>query len=316
MRENPASSLAGKRIVITRAMTVSEELARELADRGAIPLVFPLVSFAEPEDFDPLDRAIDEIAQFDWLILTSVRAVRAIAVRTSESGRLLGPAGSTWHAAIAGLAQFDWLILTSAEAVRAVARRSKKRGYSLEQAWRNLQLASVGPVTAEEAKRNNLRVHYVARTHNGLALAQELGARMQGKKVLLPRSDRAKRDLPEALRHLGAEVTEVIAYRTLKLTESNQTKFDEIASGEADAILFFSPSAVEHFGETFGNREIRALQDKVAITAVGPVTAKALREAGVERVIVSADTTAAAVVEALEKHFAAAKAAPAGAKQA
>ena len=58
------------------------------------------------------------------------------------------------------------------------------------------------------------------------------------------------------------------------------------------------------------------LQDKVAITAVGPVTAKALREAGVERVIVSADTTAAAVVEALEKHFAAAKAAPAGAKQA
>ena len=274
MRENPASSLAGKRIVITRAMTVSEELARELADRGAIPLVFPLVSFAEPEDFDPLDRAIDEIAQFDWLILTSVRAVRAVAGRTSESGRLLGPAGSTWRA------------------------------------------ACVGPVTAEAARLAGFPVAHVAETHNGVALAEELGSRLKGTKVLLPRSDKANPDLPAALRRHGAEVTEVIAYRTVKPTDVDRSTLGETAFGEVHAILFFSSSAVEHFGETFGNREIRALQDKVAITAVGPVTAKALREAGVERVIVSADTTAAAVVEALEKHFAAAKAAPAGAKQA
>src|SRR5690242_21461385 len=57
--DHSASSLAGKRIVITRAMTDSEELARELADRGAIPLVFPLISFSAPEDFGPLDEAID-----------------------------------------------------------------------------------------------------------------------------------------------------------------------------------------------------------------------------------------------------------------
>jgi len=274
VRENPASSLAGKRIVITRAMTDTEELARELADRGAIPLVFPLVSFAEPEDFGPLDRAIDEFAQFDWLILTSVRAVRAIAVRTSESGRLLRPAESTWRA------------------------------------------ACVGPVTAEAARLAGFPVAHVAETHNGVALAEELGSRLKGTKVLLPRSDKANPDLPAALRRHGAEVTEVIAYRTVKPTDVDRSTLGETAFGEVHAILFFSSSAVEHFGETFGNREIRALQDKVAITAVGPVTAKALREAGVERVIVSADTTAAAVVEALEKHFAAAKAAPAGAKQA
>lgn len=274
MSDHSASSLAGKRIVITRTWSQSAKLARQLEAMKAVPLVRPLISFADPEDFGPLD------------------------------------------AAIAALAQFDWLILTSAEAVRAVARRSKNLGYSLERALGSLQLASVGPVTEEEAKKNSLKVHYVAQTHNGLALAQELGARVQGKKVLLPRSDRAKPDLPNALRHRGAEVTEVIAYRTLKPAESDQTKFDEIANGEADAILFFSPSAVEHFGQTFGNRKIRALQDKVAITAVGPVTAKALREAGVERVVVSSDTTATSVIDALEKHFAAAKAAPAGAKQA
>ena len=58
------------------------------------------------------------------------------------------------------------------------------------------------------------------------------------------------------------------------------------------------------------------LQDKLAIAAVGPVTAKALREVGVSRAVVATDTTASAVIEALEKHFAGAvKQAQAGAKR-
>ncbi len=262
--------------MITRTLSQSTEFATQLEARKAVPLVRPLLSFADPEDFGPLDKAIT------------------------------------------ALGQFDWLIFTSAEAVRAVARRSKNLGYSLEQACNGLGIASVGPVTAEVAEKNNLEVEYVAKTHNGVALAQELGNRVQGKKVLLPRSDRAKRDLPEALRNQGAEVTEVIAYRTLKPTESDQTKLEESATGEgeADAILFFSPSAVEHFRQAFGDDRFRAVQDRLAITAVGPVTAKALREAGVQHIVVASDTTAASVIDALEKHFAAAKAAPAGAKRA
>lgn len=260
--------------MITRTWSQSAELASQFEAYKAIPIVRPLISFADPEDFRPLDAAISD------------------------------------------LVRFDWVVFTSAEAVRAIARRFKKLGCSLQRAGSNPQVASVGPVTAEEAKRNNLEVDYVAQTHNGVALAQELGDRVQGKKVLLPRSDRAKRDLPEALKRHGAEVTEVIAYRTLRPTESDQRKFDEIANGGADAILFFSPSAVEHFGQLLGVQPFRALQDKLVIAAVGPVTAKALCEVGVERIVVASDTTAVSVIDALEKHFAAAKAAPAGARQA
>ncbi|PYT46630.1 MAG: hypothetical protein DMG47_03580 [Acidobacteria bacterium] len=78
----------------------------------------------------------------------------------------------------------------------------------------------------------------------------------------------------------------------------------QIAEGDTDAVLFFSPSAVQHFGELLGSQQLRALQDKLAITAVGPVTANALREAGVRRLVISTDTTAASVIEALEEHFA------------
>ncbi len=95
----------------------------------------------------------------------------------------------------------------------------------------------------------------------------------------------------------------MIAYRTLRPTEVDQRSLGQIAEGTADAVLFFSPSAVQHFAELFGGEQLRALEDKLAIMAVGPVTANALREAGVRRMVLAGDTTAAAVVEALEEHF-------------
>ena len=177
-------------------------------------------------------------------------------------------------------------------------------------------MACVGPVTAESARNANFPVAYVAATRNGVALANELGSRVQGAKVLLPRSNRANPDLPAALNRYGAQVTEVIAYRTLRPAETDQKGLKEIADGQMDAILLFSPSAVQHFAEVIGAEKVQAIQDMLAITAVGPVTAKALREVGVPRAVVAPDTTAASVIDALEKHFAAAKAGPPGAKQA
>ena len=275
MAEASPSALDGRRIVITRSAAQSEMLAKELSARGAIPVVLPLVSFADPEDFAPLDRAIEEIQQFDWIILTS------------------------------------------AQAVRAVVKRGKELERSLIRSGHKLRIASVGPVTAEAARQAGLPVEYVAETHTGAALAEELGDRLQGAKVFLPRSDRANPDLPAALKRRGAQVTEVIAYRTLKPTDVDQRNLRQIAEGAADAVLFFSPSAVQHFAELFGGEQLRALQDKLAITAVGPVTANVLHQAGVGRTVLAGDTTAAAVVNALEKHFAGTvKRAPAGTKRA
>jgi len=273
--EASPSALAGKRIVITRSAAQSEALARVLSERGAIPVVLPLVAFAAPEDFAPLDAAIVGIHRFDWIIFTSAQAVRAVVKRTEELKRSLIYAGS------------------------------------------KLRIASVGPVTAAAARQAGLPVDYVAETHTGAALAEELGRRLCEAKVFLPRSDRANPDLPRTLKRHGAQVTEVIAYRTLRPTDLEQRNLGQIAEGTADAILFFSPSAVQHFAELFGGEQLRALQAKLAITAVGPVTANALREAGVGRTVVAGDTTAAAVVEALEEHFAGTvKQGPAGAKRA
>jgi uroporphyrinogen III methyltransferase / synthase len=219
-------------------------------------------------------------------------------------------------AAIARLDQFDWIIFTSGQAVRAFVARQKDLGASQNPAGSKLQIAAVGPVSAEAVRQAGLPVEYVARTHNGVGLANELGERLRGRSVLLPRSDRANPDLPPALKTHGAQVTEVVAYRTLQPGEVDRQKLSSISAGEADVVLFFSPSAVQNFAELVGPEHFLGLQNGLAITAVGPVTAEALRHLKMERIIVATDTTSTAVVQALENHFASAvKSHPAGAKR-
>ena len=227
-----------------------------------MPIMLPLISFAEPEDFGPLDAVIRELARFDWIFLTSAQAVRALVARSDTIGISLAQEGSM------------------------------------------PQVAAVGPVSAEAAEAAGFRVTHVAHTHNGVALAEELGGRLQDRTVLLPRSDRANPDLPAALKRHEAQVTEVIAYRTLHTAEVDQRNLQKLAAGESDAILFFSPSAVQHFAELVGSEPLSALENRLAMTAVGPVTAGALLKIGVRRILASADTSSGSVLETLERHFA------------
>jgi len=207
-------------------------------------------------------------------------------------------------AELANWKKFDWVLFTSAYAVQAVMTRATKHGRNLTKGGPPPYVAVVGPATREQAQKLGFPVEYVAQTHLGVALAEELGERVRGKRVLLPRSDRANPDLPAALLRLGATVTEVIAYRTLRPSDADQAKVNGVARGEADAILFFSPSAVHHFLELAGRDRLKTLQHRVAITAIGPVTARALQEAGVQRVITPAESTASSVVAALERSVA------------
>jgi uroporphyrinogen-III synthase len=272
--ESATSPLAGKRIVITRAAAQSAELSQKLSELGAVPVLLPLVSFAAPDDFAPMDAGLIELGKFDWLIFTSENAVRAVVERCPSLGR------------------------------------------SLDEIGKPRCIAAVGPTTARAAEQAGFSVDYSAKTHSGVALANELGEKLRGQKVFLPRSDHANPDLPVALRGYGARVTEVVAYRTLPPSEMDKDVLASIARGQVDAILFFSPTAVQHFAGLQGSEQLLGLQSKLAIAAVGPITAAALQKAGVNDMVVATDTTAAAVVDALEQHFTSIeKHLPAGAKR-
>jgi len=78
--------LAGRRILITRARGQTEELSRLLEDYGAEVIAFPTIVIAPPEDWGPLDKVIERLSAYDWVIFTSVNGVRSFTQRLKEKG--------------------------------------------------------------------------------------------------------------------------------------------------------------------------------------------------------------------------------------
>jgi uroporphyrinogen-III synthase len=257
--ERTSTALEGKRVVVTRAVGQSAELAAELKERGAEPVLLPMVAFAPPDNPAPLDQALRQLHTYDWVFVTSQNVVRALQERC------------------------DALKL------------------SFDAVFGGVKIAAVGPATAELLGNAGLHVAYVSSKRQGAALAQELANEVRGKRVFLPRSDRANPELATDLNHLEAEVTEVCAYKTVR-PEQSDTNAPKLLDA-ADAVLFFSPSAGHHLQELIGLDKFRELSMRCLFVAIGPVTEGALRAAGIERVLLAQDTSIGAVIDALVHHF-------------
>ncbi len=85
------NSLAGKRILVTRPRAQAAELCDKLAALGATPIVFPTIEIAPLDNYTALDRAIRQLAQYQWLIFTSVNGVKAFWDRLDVVGAGITP---------------------------------------------------------------------------------------------------------------------------------------------------------------------------------------------------------------------------------
>jgi uroporphyrinogen-III synthase len=78
--------LAGRRILVTRAAHQAGKLSAGLRALGAEPVEVPLLEIQPPVSFQPLDRALRNLAACHWLLFTSANTVRALADRARELG--------------------------------------------------------------------------------------------------------------------------------------------------------------------------------------------------------------------------------------
>jgi uroporphyrinogen-III synthase len=271
-------SLSGLRVLVTRAAEDSQELHRMLREFGAEILSLPATRTGPPDDPGPLDAAIAAIANssaapaFDWIGFTSAHAVSAFM------DRLLGKDD-------AGPAEVPGSTISNA------THRPDAR------ALVGIRLAAVGPATQAALERYGLFADLVPDRAAGRHLAAAFGD-VSGLRILLPRSDIALRDLPDALKARGAIVTEVVAYVT-RPAPADPRVLENVLSGKLGAVTFFSPSAVDGFEAQVAPREPADILRDVAVVCVGETTAQAARSKGLTGVLVAADATAAGVVHAL-----------------
>jgi len=79
--------LQNKRILVTRAKGQNQKLSRQLEAVGAIPVEFPTIRIVPPENIGPLDEAVANLNNYDWLILTSVNGVEHFWRRLTVAGK-------------------------------------------------------------------------------------------------------------------------------------------------------------------------------------------------------------------------------------
>jgi uroporphyrinogen III methyltransferase / synthase len=197
--------------------------------------------------------------------------------------------------ALAGLARYDWLVFTSANAVEAVAARMAALGLALPV---GLGLASVGPATTQAVHAAwpgaRVTVEPVADFRAAGLVAAFDSPAVQGRRVLLPVSDRAAETVSRGLAERGALVDRVVAYRTVS-ADGGQALTQTLRGG-VDVAVFASPSAVEAFA-AFAGEDGRA----VPAAVIGPTTAEAARAAGLAVLAVAQPSTVEGLLRALEE---------------
>lgn len=110
-------------------------------------------------------------------------------------------------------------------------------------------------------------------------------------KYLLPCSDVAKGEIPKALEKLGVVNARAVIYRTVS------SDLHEINLMNYDMLIFFSPAGVNSLFSNFPDYK----QGEMLIGAVGPSTAKAVKDAGLILNIQAPTKTAPSMTMALEQ---------------
>ncbi|MEW6202835.1 MAG: uroporphyrinogen-III synthase [bacterium] len=202
---------------------------------------------------------------------------------------------------IRNIESYDFIVFTSVNGVDFFFSRAQELGASgiSERA----RYAAVGSKTAAALKNYGIDVEIIPEKFTGSSVAETLkNYGLVGRRVLLPRADIARRELPEALGDAGAVVDEVVAYRTVIDDTSGDEGMRLLMEGEVDCIVFTSPSTVHNFMRRVeGLPQDRFMQATVA--CIGTTTAEAAKKTGFKVDIVPQEHTVEAIAEEIAKYM-------------
>jgi uroporphyrinogen III methyltransferase/synthase len=197
--------------------------------------------------------------------------------------------------AVREIGEYDWLIFTSVNGVRSFVQRldaSKKDLRDLR-----ARLCAIGPATAAAVEALHLRVNLLPEAYvaeSVLAAFEKMD--LAGKRMLLPRAQKARDLIPEGLKRRGARIDVVPAYQTV-IPEQSRDRAAEIFSAGAtpDWVTFTSSSTVTHFVELCGAKKL----DGVRVASIGPITTATARQLGIEVHVEPREYTVAGLIQAI-----------------
>ena len=228
-----AKPLAGKRILIPPARPEVNPLLRMLERKGADVLAFPALRVAPPADYSSLDKAIENLKDFHWIVFSGSNCAQNFLARLSALGLS-------------------------------------------KEAMSGSRIAAIGHGAYSSLKKAEIDVDYIPKVHTAQGVIEGLGE-ISGLNFLLIRVEGASSNLPERLRSLGGQVTEIAGYRML--VEASPEQAEKAFNWRPDVLALANPTAVRFLLKATERLrpDLQTRLRGVTIAAVGPVTAEAAR---------------------------------------
>jgi len=248
--------LEGKKILLTRASEPKVEIRKKLEKLGAEVLKLPTIRIRPPKSYADLDKAISEIENYDWIIFTSQNGVNFFFQRYLKKGK-----------------PFPVL--------------------------KKIKIGAIGPATSKKIKKYNLEVVFEPKKYTSREIVKNFKAqsfKIKGTRILLPRADIAPAYLPKELSKLGAEVTPLVAYRTIRERKVPSRIKKMLRNGEIDFVVFTSSSTVKNFLPLIPKEYINP---KIKFVSIGPVTTKTAKELGLKIKIQAKEHTLDGLLKAI-----------------
>ena len=203
--------------------------------------------------------------------------------------------------ALGDLSDHNWVLFVSANAVEAVFSRMAKLNLDAR-AFGPAKVAAIGSATAEALRGQGIAADYIPKEAVSESVVEGLGTLgLDGAKVLLPRTDIGSEALSKGLEARGASVREVIAYRTVTPDNAGE-RAAEILAQAVDVATFTSSSTVGNLVAVL-NGDLQRLGN-AKIACIGPVTAVAAKQVGLDVDIVAEESTVGGLVAAIKDHYA------------
>ena len=199
--------------------------------------------------------------------------------------------------ALQAIERFDWVVFTSVNGVEIVHQRMQALGVALA-SLAGSRVAAIGPATARALVAMGVNPELVPDEFVAEAVADGLGA-VNKLRILLPRAAGARPVMPERLIQRGAEVQEIAIYRAVP-ANVDQQGLRQLQAG-VDVLTFTSPSTFYNFLVLLNQQQLDPMQlpGDPQIVCIGPITAHAVQQFGMQPRWVAAVYTTDGLIQAL-----------------
>ena len=223
-------------------------------------------------------------------IVVECPAIKSVAVKDTDD----------LDASLCRLSKYEWVAFASPNGVNQVFERLNVLGMDAR-SFHGCNVAAVGLATVDALKQRGVIADLTPDTYTAEGLVDKFRSTgLAPKSALVFKSDIGRETLPEGLRRLDAEVTEVAAYQTVLAEDSADVAVRAFEDG-IDIVTFTSSSTVKNLRRLLGGN-VTPINNCV-VACMGPVTASTAQSFGLRVDIIPEEQSISGLVSAIENHF-------------